>query len=236
MAYWEICLMYAGGSCADIASFCTTPRLAISKSIRGYHVRSTEFEALNDPIAVHALAQERIAQLNGLARLAIPGYKAVELCPSVTRNEDDGTSKTWVFHRPLVQKTLGDNASAAAIAVRSETIVARIDAARNSAGLTEALSYFGRNGQDWVSLYKVLELVQKECGAEIERSRWASKAEIRLFTQTANSADASGDAARHSTGARPPARPMTLPQAVALIARLLDRWVDFAVNKTYIKH
>ena len=61
----------------------------------------------------------------------------------------------------------------------------------------------------------------------IEERGWATKSELRRFAQTANSAEAVGDSARHSPGKFDiPKQPMTLMEATDLIGRLLRHWIE----------
>src|SRR5882672_2358453 len=71
---------------------------------------------------------------------------------------------------------------------------------------------------DWVSMYKVVEIVKKRCGggAGIAKAGWATKKEVNLFTHTANSVGALGDRARHGVETtQPPVAPMLKHDAVA---------------------
>jgi hypothetical protein len=61
---------------------------------------------------------------------------------------------------------------------------------------------------------------------------WATKTEESRFSQTANSAEAVGDAARHAQGkVKAPADPMPLGEARTLIRRILEKWIRWKVEK-----
>jgi hypothetical protein len=106
-------------------------------------------------------------------------------------------------------------------------------AARHSAPLTDALRLFAAQRHEWGALYKILELVRGNVSPGIEERGWATSAELRRFTQTANSAAAIGDHARHSRGhVSAPARPITLNQGLELISRVLKMWIESKAEDT----
>jgi len=51
---------------------------------------------------------------------------------------------------------------------------------------------------DSVIKYKILEIIELDVGGSIYQEGWTNKSEATRFTQTANSAEALGDAARHA--------------------------------------
>jgi len=76
-----------------------------------------------------------------------------------------------------------------------------------------------------MSLYKVYEIVRQDVG-DVAAAGWAKRGEIRAFTQTAQSAESLGDAARHAVRKfAPPDTPMTHSDAVALVQAILQRWL-----------
>ena len=73
----------------------------------------------------------------------------------------------------------------------------------------------------WTDLYLILEVIQGE-GGPIN----ASRREVELFTQTANSVGATGDLARHGKKhTQPPAHRMELRDGREFIDRLIRAWV-----------
>jgi hypothetical protein len=229
MAYWRLLLLSFSGSLADAACLCSTPSLSIVRSIDGYHLRSTEFELLDDPVAVYDLAQERVAQVNGIARLALKEYCPIRLAPSVSRMNEDGTGKVWVFRTPAEERPQRKGEpSEAATAIAPSVFLAWMASAREDEAMTQALRLFSAEQHDWTSLYKVLELARSHMNQSIEGLGIASASELRRFTQTANSAESVGDSARHSRGRfAAPRNPMSLPEASELLGRILRAWLQF---------
>src|ERR1019366_321650 len=238
MPYWELLLMGPSTSTVDAAFFCQMSSLKITGSISGYHLRSTEFEALEEPAEVYALAQQRIAQLNGVVSLLLSAFDPIKLAPSVSRINDDGTKKVWVF--PLPREKIPEfrkEPSPAAKSISPALVNEWIASARHSASLTDALRIFASHRHEWAALYKVLELVRGNVSPSIEEQAWATSGELRRFTQTANSAEAVGDHARHSRGrVNPPRASMTQNQALELIGRILRKWIESRAAETRRAH
>lgn len=98
---------------------------------------------------------------------------------------------------------------------------------KTDTSVTNAIRLLGTREGDWVNLYKVLEIVKGDVGRKIIDNGWASKKILDRFTNTANTSNAIGDDARHAADKfQPPAVPMTLPEARALIASVVMRWVE----------
>lgn len=84
--------------------------------------------------------------------------------------------------------------------------------------------------RSWANLYKSFDAIREGVGGveRLTQLGWISTREIRRFRHTADNYHATGDEARHAKlSRRPPTNPMTLPEADALIRRLLEQWVEF---------
>jgi hypothetical protein len=98
--------------------------------------------------------------------------------------------------------------------VRSETNVAKV------------IRLIATRPSDWVNLYKVMEIVKGDAGSALMHT-WASKRALGRFTNTANTAHATGDDARHAGDSfQAPAVPMTLTEAHTLIGGLARKWIE----------
>jgi hypothetical protein len=94
--------------------------------------------------------------------------------------------------------------------------------------VAKALRLLGTEEHDWVSLYRLYEVIEDDVGSldNIVRHRWATKASIRRFKHTANSLGAVGDASRHGKElTMSPPDPMDLGEARALIEVILHNWL-----------
>jgi hypothetical protein len=234
MPYWQILLIGPRASSVDAAHLCRLSSLHIEGTISGYYLRSPEFETMDKPEDVYALAQQRIAQINGITGILLPAFQPIELAPSVIRMFDDGKKKVWIFKREHERPPeFRLEPSTAAKTVSSTLVEEWLATARNSGPLTDALRLFALQRDEWAALYKILELARANLSPGIEERGWASGAELRRFTHTANSAEAIGDDARHSRGQfKAPSRAITLAEGLELITRILRNWIENAATAT----
>jgi hypothetical protein len=82
---------------------------------------------------------------------------------------------------------------------------------------------------DWVALYRILEVVEEDVGGlgNIVGQGWASSRSLSRFKHTANSPSTTGDEARHGKEqTQPPAKPMTIAEARALIETVVHNWLS----------
>jgi hypothetical protein len=87
------------------------------------------------------------------------------------------------------------------------------------------LRVLGRDSLDWYDLYKLHELVQLESGDPVAKG-FIQRSILQRLTQTANSADAIGDAARHAPKFRAPTKPMSLDEAKKHVLGLVKKWLN----------
>jgi hypothetical protein len=88
----------------------------------------------------------------------------------------------------------------------------------------KVLRLLGGYPHDWINLYKVFEIVEKEVGEDIVHN-WITRKKAKLFTRAANSVGAIGDDCRHGTEqTEPPQNPMSIVEARDLIKIILNYW------------
>ena len=108
----------------------------------------------------------------------------------------------------------------------AESLLAVAD---QDAKVKESLRMLGSLEPTWANLHKVFEIIQSDIGGQMYKHGWVTKKEGNRFTQTANSALAIGDAARHPVDEKkyqPPQNPMSLSEARSLIRSLISKWVQ----------
>jgi hypothetical protein len=123
------------------------------------------------------------------------------------------------IHRRLEPSNLSD---AAEIMARVENL-----SAQKKKLISSSLRLYCEGS--YPNLHKAYEVIENDVGGErsvIEKG-WAPKSDIKLFKRTANSGDVLGDEARHVPKKyKPPAKPMLLSTARALVAGILMKWID----------
>ncbi|HEX3552937.1 MAG TPA: hypothetical protein VIA62_06880 [Thermoanaerobaculia bacterium] len=88
-----------------------------------------------------------------------------------------------------------------------------------------ALRILSRADLDWYDLHKLVELVQLESGSPAKHG-WIASYDLKRLTQTANSADAAGDQARHAPRFEAPKKPMQILDAQKLVVELVQKWLE----------
>jgi hypothetical protein len=170
--------------------------------------------------------------MNGVAALVYESYRPVRLNDRFS----DGAGSTFVLLTGAIVATSHLSAVLEARGPHGELIPAPppppppptpgpdyLSVARRDANVREVLDLLARGPADWVTLYKVYEVIEAEGG----HMRWASKSSYSAFTASANLPSVSGPDARHarSTSGRPK-RTMTLDQALAFIKGVVRAWIS----------
>jgi hypothetical protein len=104
-----------------------------------------------------------------------------------------------------------------------------MELARQNDDVAEALAIMGGSESlGWVDLYKVYEIVSATSAFESAKSAAGlSSNKMSLFTRTANHQKAAGTGARHARlSTDPPAMPMPIEEARAVIGRLVSAWME----------
>ncbi|MCE8424927.1 MAG: hypothetical protein J5U17_04025 [Candidatus Methanoperedens sp.] len=110
-----------------------------------------------------------------------------------------------------------------------------VTAAKHNTNVTKALRLFGAGTHDWVSLYRIYEVIENDVGgkSKIIKKGWTTDKAIRRFKYTANSPGAIGDEARHGNQKEPsPKDPMALSEAKFLIETILHNWLRLKAGQS----
>jgi hypothetical protein len=101
-----------------------------------------------------------------------------------------------------------------------------------NADLVDAIRIFKEHGDNWTQICNVIELAQHSRCRPISLAG-VSKKTIDRLTHTANFRSTAGDTARHilGPGKKPPKRPMSLPEAQAVVRLIILRWLYSVVYK-----
>jgi hypothetical protein len=193
-------------------------------SVNQFILRSNAFFELTKSHEVLKKAKEIIEKLNGIGNLTIDFFNSIE-CEAVIRIAEDGSKHGSVF-------------LASSITIRDELEVKDLD--EDGVSTQERwlrLSYTDEHVQkvirllnygldNWVNLYRILEVIEGDLGVSISDKGWVSKSRKKLFNRTANS-PVIGDLSRHGySEEEPPAVPMELSEAKRIISNALTHWLN----------
>ncbi len=191
------------------------------------------FELLRSPEDVHDSARSLLQMLTGASRLALGMRKPIKAA-HLARNRPDGVRETFSY----VEETAFMRGSATILVTASDgsrMVTRPADAvpewtglALNNAVVAKALRLVGSGIGDWVSIYRLFEVIADDLGGieKIDALGWGRKAALKNFKHTADSVGAVGDDARHGTErTQPPTNPMKLAHAKAMVNLLLHEWL-----------
>jgi len=231
MPRWSVQLNGDKFDLEDFPEWFTNPDLQVVEELDGFYLKSVLFEPLEDAESVRSLAQELLERLIGAAKLFRPNLVPVELGPVVQQRKDGQKRHHILLVSSLTMRSkvssvkLNVNGNDDTLDVPRPAIWASV--AKDSEKVRQALRYWTKGTDSWFNLYKILEVIESDVGGEIFSSKWASKAAVNCFTQTANSYETLGDDARHAKShIPPPSNPMNIQEAKQLIKSLLENWIE----------
>lgn len=189
----------------ELSRCLNSPELCVTKEGENFVLKSKDFNCLKNFEDVEDEARVTLALINGAARSNLGMLKPL-MVASVERVNEDGTRELSVS-RPITYNVRGRG--------KADTIPNWVAIAREDENVAKALQLLSVSPHNWVSLYKIEEIIeddvghqcniarkkkvsQKEIRRYMEKQGWANKTTIEHFAGTANSPDAIGCEARHA--------------------------------------
>lgn len=185
-----------------------------------YVLTSTEIDAAPDDQEANEIAAKLIRRINAIGRIHDSNFRPMKL--SRYTNESGQSVNTGAIAVTLRGLRFGD----ASYPVGAPDYLAL---AESNSHVSRVLTIFARNDDlDWYDLYKIHEIIERDIGQKIDERGWATAAQRRAFTASANRYDVSGDAARHAVdiGSESPKATMTLREGGDFISKLTTKWLD----------
>jgi hypothetical protein len=190
-------------------------------------MESPDFAALAEPGELQRVSGNLLSEMNGAAALVDASYRRVEL----TDRFSDGTGSNFVLLSAAIEARIRGTAVGEVRGPDGELIPPPpptpgpdyLAVARRDPNIREVLKLLGGGPGDWVTLYKIFEVIR----ADGNHTRWAPESEYSAFTVSANLPSVSGSDARHARGTPgSPKRTMTIHDARAFIRRVALAWVS----------
>lgn len=234
MPKWLVRLKGERFDIEDLPELLHSPEFSVVEENGSFYLQSTEFDFLTSTNEVRERGRALIKLINGVARFDRENFLEVSE-DGVTRVEDDGKRHHYVFLEGAI-KSRGKVSSRLTVitADGSERVTTQpsppeslLKVAQKHKVIADALSFY--RDDTWISLYKAYEIISDDVGSkhQIVKNGWVTDADISRFTQTAQSRASLGDSARHASKKyKPPAQPMTVSEASALIKSILSRWAS----------
>jgi hypothetical protein len=198
-----------------------------------YILESSRFDSLASPEEVTDEANRILKILTGATRLSLGGRTPIKI-GSIDQLGEDGKRNIFIstsihaYTRAIVSSEVSHEDGTIEVDNPADSVLQLLKVALQDEAVETALRQFGAGEHNWVSLYRILDLIKGDVGGlkEIRDRGWATMKSIERFKRTANSCKAVGDEARHGTeGTDPPKDPMSLSEARSFIEQILHNWL-----------
>ncbi len=209
----------------EIAKLYQTGIATVIKKNDRYILLSELFESLRTYEEVRKTAEDLITKINGSMRLIWRGFGRIGFHSVAGVNEKGKFCVTVPLVLQIVEpppKEDKQNGEKAGIWLK----IADID------GRASKLLSLLSSELDWVTLYRISEVIHEDQGDKIIDKGWVTMEDIKRFRATANSCRAIGNEARHAREKdAPPPNPMTLNDAQALLRDIANKWLQEKATK-----
>lgn len=218
---WLVKLKGAKHDLNELPSVFNFPLVTVIRLKDDFYLKSAELNKLKDAGKVLKSSKHLIEMVNGAAKLHFDHYGQVDVDNSITGIDENGHTHGFGFGFGTGRKI---NVSYEDPARVKEWLTKAIQ----EKNVADILRFF--SDQNWFNLYKIYELVKAEAG-DVVSCGWLTKGELNRFTQTAQSQESLGDAARHASKKfKPHKDPMSLIEAKSFIKALLLNWLSSAAK------
>ena len=206
------------------------PDYLIQEEGNNFTLSSAAFESSNDPTKIGESAQVFIERINGGILLAFDSHTPVSSGGVYEIRPDGGwnvyaTMRAQGCSRAFATSTLTHPDGSVDETHPGDPVRQGVDLASHDDAVADVLALLGTKPPDWVNLYRIYEIVNKDCGGIVDKG-WASANIITNFKHTANHPESSGLDSRHGRMSKdPPKKPMPLLEAKALIFWITLAWL-----------
>jgi len=238
---WEVQL---DGDATDLTevSKCLTDDEACIEARNGlFFLRSMRFNNLGTSKEVASVSDDILSLLTGSVRLALGGRTPITVANIAKIREDGGRDVFIIISESIhARDSIGIEMHIADGSIQvfhpAHKVPEWINLGLLDTQVAKALRLFGASEYDWVSLYRLYEVIEQDVGGpeKIANKKWATIASIKRFKHTANSPTSTGDTSRHGKETTsPPKHPMDLGEARALVELILHRWLRVKSTKLH---
>ena len=230
---WEVQITGDKNDLKELSKSLNDDELRIVEKEGQFFLESSRLDNLTNAGEVKSVTTEIMPILTGAVRLSLGGRTPM-LVGSVARIREDGGRDIFVSISETIhlRETIGIEIQKSDGTIKvinpANNVPKWIQLGLNNMKVAKALRLFGAKVHNWVSLYRLYEVIEEDIGGidKIANLGWATKASLKRFKHTANSPGAVGDASRHGKESTiPPTKPMDLSEARSLIELILHNWL-----------
>lgn len=201
---WEIQIAGDVSDLRELSKSLRDDELRVIEREGQYFVESALFDELTISDEVASVATEILSLLTGSVRLALSGRTPIRIANIARVREDGGrdifaTISETIHVRDMIGIEIQRNDGTVEVFAPADKIPGWVRLGLSEEKVAKALRLFGTNEHDWVSLYRLYEVIEADIGGigEIVSKGWATKTSVKRFKHTANSPNTVGDASRH---------------------------------------
>jgi len=228
---WVVTLSGSAHTLEELSKVFDTSEICILKNDDKYILKSKDFADLGSYDQVRDHTTEILTSLNGAAKLSLGSGSPIKI-GSISEIRDDGTRHTYVS-AAVVGASATITCSVVVIHADgtieeshpADPAITWMALSRRDAHVKKTLRLIENDFETWYGLYKVFEIIREDAGNIVKRG-WCTEAELRRFTQTANSPEALGMNARHAKAIPAPSDPMSLSSAASFIRKMMSAWLE----------
>ena len=229
---WEIQINGDTLDLKELSKSLVDDDLRILEKSGQYFLESNRFKGLAESEEVESLAADILKVLTGAVRLSLGGRTPLSVA-SITGVKPDGrrvgfvTVSETISARETYECEITRLDGTKEVMHPAHSVQAWITYGLTDQSVAKVLRLFGADKLDWVDLYRLYEVIEKDVGLDkIASKGWATKTSIRRFKHTANSPEAVGDDSRHGKeSTTPPSDPMDIGEARALVELISYNWL-----------
>lgn len=230
---WELQLTGDVFDLGELSKSLVDDELRVRERNGQYFLESNRFETVTTPEEVASLAKEILQVLTGAVRLSLGGRtplhvaNTARLLPGGTRDVFLTLSET-IHARTTMDAEIVRADGKTEVVGPADRVPGWVRLGLADSKVAKALRLLGTDEQNWVSLYRLYEVIEEDVGGldQIVKCGWAAKTALRRFKHTANSPSAVGGTSRHGKeSTTPPADPMDIGEARALVELILHNWL-----------
>ncbi|MCF6153178.1 MAG: hypothetical protein E3K38_12990 [Candidatus Kuenenia stuttgartiensis] len=233
MVKWEVQLSGDALDLKELSKSLVDDELRVLGRDGQYFLESNRFESLINSKEVASLAADILKVLTGAVRLSIGGRTPLQVVNTAMISPDGCkdvfvTVSDRVHVRATMSIEIARSDGTKEVFHPAHSIPLWIKVALTDQNVAKALRLFGTDEHNWVSLYRLYEVIVGDIGdsEKIVSKGWATKSSIRRFKRTANSPSAVGDDSRHGKeSSTPPPDPLDIGEAKALVEFILHNWL-----------
>ncbi len=230
---WEVQLNGDALDLKELSKSLVDDDLRVLERNGQYFLESNRFEELTNPEELASLAADILKVLTGAVRLSLGGRTPLHVANTARVRPDGGrdvfvTLSDTIHARATIGVEITRSDGTKEVIHPAHSVPGWIKLGLTNLNVAKALRLLGTDEHNWVSLYRLYEVIEEDVGGldKIVNHGWATKTSIKRFKRTANSPGAVGDDSRHGKeSTTPPADPMDIGEARALVEVILHNWL-----------